>query len=84
MVQSESRATDLISSEGNGKSTGLSVGVGVIKADMQTSEEAVVGTCLEKMPLRCACLAERGLEAECLLDDMTIIFYIRVVIFILL
>ena len=70
MVESESRATYWICSEGNGV-TGLSLGVGVTRADTETSGEAVVGTA--KMPSRRACLAEGGLEAECLLDDMTIV-----------
>ena len=49
---------------------------------MQNVWRSEAGTGLVKMS-RHACLAEGGLEAEYLLDDMTIVFLMRIVIFIL-
>ena len=58
------------------------VGVGATIADRETSEEVEACTGLARQS-RCVCLAERGLEAEYLLDCMTIVVSMRVVIFIL-
>ena len=56
------------------------VSVGVTRADTKTSGEVEAGTGLTKMSRR-TCLAEGGLEAKCLLEDVTIVISMRVVIF---